>query len=853
MLFAGYGGRRSGSLPVFVARCAFEGMFGYTSRKLNTTAISPGWLFFKLIPIAIEVVLIFNTLFTPIFDTAQIEASMRLFSSLCCGVCVLTSVSGSINAKEFQILDNIVSGGGFQGDVTITDDGLTVYSSADVSGVFKSDDGGLRFESRNRGLTSYKVASLAITPDNDQIIYAGTGNKGTSGGLFRSVDGGATWILTGEGGKAKFAGNHSSRADPVPKGHPRSNGDLIVVDAGKDPSTYTDDLIIAGTYKDGVRLFANGGDKELAAVHQTGFVRSVARNPAVRYQAYAAIVFPDASHNGIYRIDYTNPSAPASSLAYPTRFPEGLTVLKNGHVYGAIGSGGIVKYDGKTWTKKNSGLSTDNRYRQWTTVTGYARNGQDVVYTGVTNLGGKANGRNYSSIWRSEDGGETWTPLVEADKNVSDNIHGQTQDWWFRSQAFKQAGIGRTNSVVSSVAVARGKKRDSVEDDIIFVSGRGGIWKSDNGGRLWEPAVNNMQATSNRDVAVNPNNPDQVVLANTDYVVLTTSSGFESGKLYRDKPKGAESRGYDVIFDVKSDSIILGTGDRDTNNPGGGEVYVKSADKLGDRTAKWINTRLSSVTAPNNGRVRAVTYGYHDGTSATSQTILASVEGEGVFRFHRGSWSKSNGVRIGATHGSKFVWPDNGRSGVVYLLDLSAGLFRSNDGGRNWTDIWPEISFRNNNFYNTGFIAADDDDPGTLYLSIQGDRGSPVGVGFKVFRMTNADTVIFGKPDSQDIVNIAKHSGKVPIKRPGPLTIGPSGRLWLAQQQDAKKSIDAGLYVMDNPVEDTSFVDLTTDQYRNAATSPSGIDVSSNGQIYISQTGIGLIKISIPCSYTDGC
>ena len=65
--------------------------------------------------------------------------------------------------------DNSVSGGGFQGDVTITTDGLTVYSSADVSGIFKSVDGGLRYENISEGLKSPKVATLAITPDNDQI------------------------------------------------------------------------------------------------------------------------------------------------------------------------------------------------------------------------------------------------------------------------------------------------------------------------------------------------------------------------------------------------------------------------------------------------------------------------------------------------------------------------------------------------------------------------------------------------------------------------------------------------------------------------------------------------------------
>ena len=764
-----------------------------------------------------------------------------------------SSVSESIDSNTILIEDNNVSGGGFQSDVTITDDGLSVYSSADVSGIFKSTDGGLRFENRNRGLESVKVASLAITPDNDQILYAGTGDKGATAGLFRSADGGDTWMLTDDGYKARFAGNHSASSDPVPNGHPRSNGDLIVVDEGENPATHTDDIVIAGTYKDGVRLFRQGGDSEASAVNTSGFVRSIAHHSALPDTVYAAIQFADSARNGIYKIDYSNLSSPTSNLEYPALRPEGLTVLDNGHVYGAIGSEGIVKYDGSSWTLQNSGLSVDNENRQWTAVTGYVAGNNDVVYAGVNNTGGNANGANYSSIWRTVNSGGSWSALVNADANVDDTIYGKTYDWWFRVDAFGQAGLGRKNSIVSSVEVATGPSAELFSDDIIYVSGRGGIWKSEDGGASWEPAVNNMQATSNRGVAVNPNNPDQIILANTDYVVLETSTGFERSNMSRDKPSGAESRAYDAIFNVVENEIIIGTGDRDTNKPGGGEVFVKPANTLGSGGSGWTNTDLVSATDSTNGRVRAVSYGYHDGTVASTRTILAAVEGEGVYRHHNGSWSKSSGVSIGSTDRSNFVWPDNEDSGVVYLVDLSIGLYRSIDGGRSWEDIWPGMSFRNNDFYSTGFIAADDNNPTTLYLSIQGDSDSPIRTGFRVYRMTGADDGVFGEPGSSGITDITKHSGNVSIQRPGPLAFGPNNRLWLTEQQDSKNAIDASLYVMENPDRDSSFTDITTDEYRSAAVSPSGIDISSDGYIYISQGGNGVVKIALPCRLKSDC
>ena len=760
----------------------------------------------------------------------------------------------SANPTTIVIENTNVSGGGFQSDVTITEDGQTVYSSADVSGVFKSSDGGLRFDGRNRGLESYKIASLAITPDNDQIIYAGTGDKGTSGGLFRSNNGGDTWLRTGDGVNAKFAGNHSATSDPLPNRHPRSNGDLIVVDPGSNTATHTDDIVIAGSYKDGVRLFTQGGDSEASAVNTTGFVRAIARNSALPKIVFAAIQFADSAKNGIYKIDYTDLSHPTSNLEYPAPRPEGLTVLGNGNVYGAIGSRGIVKYDGSSWNLQNAGLATSNQNRQWTAVTGYVAGNDDVVYAGTNNTGGNTNGVNYSTIWRTVDGGDSWIPLVDANVNVEDTIYGETDDWWYRVDAFNQAGIGRKNSIVSSIEVAHGPSENLASDDIIYVSGRGGIWKSENGGDSWKPAVNNMQATANYGVAINPNNPDQVVLANTDYVVIETSTGFSGSNMSRDKPSGSESRAYDATFDIVSNEIIIGVGDRDTNNPGGGEVFVKSATTLGSPSGSgWTNTDLGSATLSNDGRVRAVSSGYHDGNTATTQTILAAVEGEGVYRYHNGSWSKSSGVSIGSTDRSNFVWPDSRNSGVVFLVDLSSGLYRSNDGGQNWVDIWPSMGFRNNDFYNTGYIAADDNNPTTLYLSIQGDRGSPIGTSFKVYRMTGADSGVFGEPGTSGIDNITKHSGNSLIRRPGPLAFGPNGSLWLTQQQDSKKSINAALFFMENPDTDNSFTEVTTDEYRSTAVSPSGIDVSNDGVVYISQNGLGVVKLHPPCDAMGNC
>jgi len=153
------------------------------------------------------------------------------------------------------------------------------------------------------------------------------------------------------------------------------------------------------------------------------------------------------------------------------------------------------------------------------------------------------------------------------------------------------------------------------------------------------------------------------------------------------------------------------------------------------------------------------------------------------------------------------------------------------------------MTFNNNDFYNTGYLTADDNDPTTLYLSIQGRSGSPIGSNFKVYRMIDADTGIFGVPGTAGITDISIDTNGSTIRRPGPIVLGPDGKLWLTQQQNSANAIDAGLFVMANPATDLAFDEVTTNEYHNLAVQPSGIDVSSDGHVYISQNGTGLVKI----------
>ena len=67
----------------------------------------------------------------------------------------------------------------------------------------------------------------------------------------------------------------------------------------------------------------------------------------------------------------------------------------------------------------------------------------------------------------------------------------------------------------------------------------------------------------------------------------------------------------------------------------------------------------------------------------------------------------------------------------------------------------------------------------------------------------------------------------------------------MTQHQNSVNDIFAGLFVMENPTADTSFVNVTNQKYQNSVIQPSGMDVATDGHIYFSQGGTGVAKIAV--------
>jgi uncharacterized protein (TIGR03437 family) len=75
----------------------------------------------------------------------------------------------------------------------------TLYAGASDVGVFKTVDGGATWTGINQGITDPQIYALALDPVNTAVLYAGggngNGNTAGSGTLYQSTDRGANWSL----------------------------------------------------------------------------------------------------------------------------------------------------------------------------------------------------------------------------------------------------------------------------------------------------------------------------------------------------------------------------------------------------------------------------------------------------------------------------------------------------------------------------------------------------------------------------------------------------------------------------------------------------------------------------------
>jgi photosystem II stability/assembly factor-like uncharacterized protein len=303
-------------------------------------------------------------------------------------------------------------------------------------------------------------------------------------------------------------------------------------------------------------------------------------------------------------------------------------------------------------------------------LVGPFRGGRSAAVTGVP---GKPNlfyfGSTGGGVWKTEDGGRSWG-------NISDGFFG--------------GSIGAVEIAASDhnvIYVGGGEKtlRGNVSSGY-------GIWKSEDAGQTWQAAgLKNSRHVPR--IVVHPTNHDIVfaaVLGNIykptqDRGVYKSTDGGKSWKrtLFTNDQAGA----VDLVMDPNNPRVLYASTWRAKRTPyslssgGDGSALWKSTDS-GD---SWTNISDNEGFAKGILGIMGITV-----SPANSQRVWAIVENEkkgGVYRSDDGgkTWSNINSSRSLRQRAWYYtrIYADSQDEEVVYVVNVS--YHKSTDGGKNFT------------------------------------------------------------------------------------------------------------------------------------------------------------------------
>lgn len=629
--------------------------------------------------------------------------------------------------------------GGLGYDVRIhPSDKTKMYVTDNYAGVAVSSDSGNTWKASNSGITirggasgdAINIFSLTVDQNNPNIIWAGTNGSTGMYGVFKSIDGGASWISMNNGlADAGFG--------LVFRGFTIKQGDSNTVYAMAEEPTANQG---AEFNKTNGRLFktVNGG-------------------------ASWSLLYTNQNLFRYLIIDPNNSSALYLSTGIFDREPMNYDCSS-----GMAGGGlGVLKSTdgGASWTQKNGGL-TD----LYVGSLRMSPANSSVLFaaTGNNACSGAQQGNTVSGLFMTTNGGDTWSKVISGDIMTSVNFSASNPSIVYAGSAnaiYRSADGGTTwikyaNS--SGVWGPEGMRAgvpidlicDSTNPNLLYANNYGGgVFKSSDGGQTWQIWSRGYTGADIHEVViapsdptkvfaigrsgpykslnygldwipiatgaanpfgewygitVHPTNPDIIVIADEHQgVILKSSDGGASFSLIMRQPNANASsplsrQGFkSLAFAPSSPNVVYAGLARDrghisqTNVPIG-QVFYKSADSG--------STFVAGGTGLNGLNVNRIVV-----NPADPNTLWAATS-NGIFKSSDGG---ANWSSLSATSGQD-TWSLAVSGTNIIYGQKDAGIRASSDGGTTWSQL------QNAGISGTPFIRAlvySPSSPNTVYAA----------------------------------------------------------------------------------------------------------------------------------------
>ena len=581
----------------------------------------------------------------------------------------------------------------------------TIYIASLGGGVLKSTNGGASFVPVNNGLDDLVVATMAMAPGDPNVVYAGTGV-----GVYKTIDGGATWsatqaadipialVIAPTDANVLYAGYNGSISKTTDGGATwLSIGDSLgapqVFSLAVDPRD--SNVVYAGTTGQGAFQSLDGGATWNAADDRLDGVVSRGRSGRRRRHL-----------RGLQRQRRLQEHRPGCDVR-AHRIARGRRRLcareeRRPALRGHRLAGGVGQRGRRSHVDEHRHLR-EPRPRAQRGCRGGGLCGTN--FDGVFQLPADRAAAGDASARRHEWRRLAWKQLkdcycqnghaITVDPSDSRHVFLSTNDGGLLvtddgGRTWKDGG---THGFVARAP--RGIAFDPREPRRVYAGSftGGGLFKSEDHGRHWQRRLFGPDTLYVTGIAVDP--VDQTIYAGTLFTGIWKSTDFGDTFTRIDRAPGADPG---VFLGLKGRGIVIDSHHHRTLYFAGRNSGVWRSQDAG---ASWIKVDSTPVLTVTVDPVDSSVV-YAGGASG----VLKSVDGGDSFV------PKNDGLPDAVVTRTGFIQVQPNHHNVVYVGFEGAGVYRSSNGGETWAAV--NSGLDDPNVYG---LAMDPDSPNTLYAS----------------------------------------------------------------------------------------------------------------------------------------